>query len=166
MKITARKIILLLSVMILALNLTGCEAFTRKFTRKSKKDKAQEVMVLVPEEYKGPNMSREELYRQYFLFWKSWHDELIQSLTDGANRKKPLDCVDEALKNLYQLKSMLNPERQSRLDDYIRQTQELKDAVIRDIYGNASAANRQRAERIRRNILRDFSYPKIKDCLV
>jgi hypothetical protein len=160
-----QKLFLVFLILGLIVNLLGCEAFTRKFTRKSKKDKAPEPMVLMPEEYKGPNMTQEELYRQYFLFWKSWHDELVQSLTDGKNHKKQIDCANEALKNLYQLRAMLNPERQPRLDNYIRQTQELKAAVAKDLYGNDLAINRQRAERIRRNILKDFVYPKIKNSL-
>jgi len=161
-----RKLFLLLLILGLVVNLLGCEAFVRKFTRKSKKEKAPEPMVLVPEEYKGPNMTKEELYRQYFLYWKSWHDELIQSLSDEKNHKKQIDCAKEAIKNLYQLRGMLNPDRQSRLDNYIRQTEELKSAVTKDVYGNDLVINRQRAERIRRNMLKDFVYPKIKDCLV
>jgi len=166
MRLTLRKILSLVVVLILAVNLAGCEAFVRKFTRKPKKDKPLEPMVLAPEVYKGPDMTREELYRQYFLYWKSWQDELIQSLTDSKNHKKPIDCAEQALKNLNQLRSMLNSDRQKKLDIYIRQTEELKAAVIRDIYGNDLANNRQRAERIRINMLRDFVYPKIKNFLV
>jgi len=63
--------------------LSGCETMARKFTRKSKKPGQPVQMVLAPEEYKGPDMSKEELYRQYFLFWKSWHDELENALIQG-----------------------------------------------------------------------------------
>jgi len=156
---------MLVTTYLLLATLLGCEAFVRKFTRKPKKEEAPEPMVLVPEEYRGPEMTREELYRQYLLFWKSWQDELIQSLTDGSNNKKRIDCANEALKNLYQMRLMLNPDTQLRLDDYIRQSEELKNAISRDTYGYDLAVNRQRAERIRRNMLRDFSYFKIKDCL-
>ena len=145
--------------------LCGCEAVARKFTRKSKKEAPQEEMVLAPEEYQGLKMSKEELYRQYFLYWKSWHDELIQSLTDGKNRKKQIDCIEEELKNLYQLRSMLNSDMQGRLDTYINKVQDLKGSLARDIYGSDLADNRQRAERIRMDIFRDFPYPKIKDSM-
>ncbi|MFA5114496.1 MAG: hypothetical protein WC469_00320 [Candidatus Omnitrophota bacterium] len=143
----------------------GCEAVARKFTRKSKKEAPREEMILAPEEYHGPKMSKEEIYRQYFLYWKSWHGELIQSLTDGKNRKKQIDCVGEELKNLYQLRSMLNSDMQGRLDTYINKVQDLKSSLMRDIYGSKLEDNRQRAERIRMDILRDFSYIRIKDSL-
>ena len=79
----------------------GCEAFIRKFTRKPKNKKSDvQEMVLVPEEYKGPQMSKEELYRQYILFWKSWHDELLNSLSSSRSHKKRVSCIDEAIKNI------------------------------------------------------------------
>jgi len=144
----------------------GCDAFVRKFTRKHKKDTSvQEEMVLAPEEYKGPQMTKEELYRQYFLFWKSWHDELIESLIRGTNHKKQIDCANEAIKNLEQLRSLLNLEKQKKLYIYINELRDLKDLVTKDIYGNNITKSRSIAERIKMNILRDFSYPKIKDYL-
>lgn len=160
-----RRVLVVFLIVIIAGWLCGCEAVTRKFTRKSKKETPQEEMVLAPEEYQGLKMSKEELYRQYFLYWKSWHDELIQSLTDGKNRKKQIDCIEEELKNLYHLRSMLNSDMQGRLDTYINKVQDLKASLARDIYGRDLADNRQRAERIRMDILRGFSYPKIKDSM-
>ncbi|MBM3246702.1 MAG: hypothetical protein FJZ13_05210 [Candidatus Omnitrophica bacterium] len=150
----------------LIFNFLGCEAFVRKFTRKPKKENLpKEELVLVPEEYKGPQMSREELYRQYFLFWKSWQDELINSLSAGANHKKQISCLDEAIKNLLNLRALLNAEKQKKLDVYINQSNGLKDLVAQDLYGNNIAINRRNAEQLRRNILKDFSYNKIKNYL-
>ena len=143
------------------LNLIGCEAFTRKFTRKSKNENLpQTEMVLVPEEYRS-TMSKEELYRQYFLFWKSWHDELINSLSIGANHKKQIGSANEAIKNLEQLKAYLNAEKQKELDIYLNQLKTLKELITKDAYGSNFSVNRYTAESIRRSILRDFSYSKI-----
>lgn len=134
----------------------------RKFTRKSKKENlTREEMVLAPEEYKGPGMSKKELYHQYFLFWKSWQDELINSLFSGANHKKQIGCVGEAIKNLINLKGLLNAERQKKLDIYIAQLNDLKERIAKDLYGNNIMANRKNAEQLKRNILRDFSYNKV-----
>jgi len=161
------KIIILLTIYCLLLTtLLGCEAFVRKFTRKPKKENLpQEEMVLQPEEYRAPEMSKEELYRQYFLFWKSWHDELIESLSRDANHKKQIDCADEAIKNLEHLRTLLNEDKQKKLDIYLIQLNDLKGLIIKDLYGNSIASNRQSAERIKRNILKEFSYNKIKDYL-
>lgn len=146
------------------ISLIGCEAFVRKFTRKS--EKKQEVeMVVTPEEYIPPAMSKEDQYRQYFLYWKSWQDELIESLSSGTNQKKRIGCADEAIKNLQQLRPLFNQQAQARLDGYLSQLQELRNAIVADAYGNMASTNRVNAERIRRNILKEFSYRKIKDSL-
>jgi hypothetical protein len=145
----------------MVITLVGCEALARKFTRKSKKEAPAEEMLLAPEEYKGPNMTKEELYRQYLLFWKSWQDELIESLSRG-NHKKQMECVQEAIKNLQQMRGLLVADQQKKIDIYITQLQDLRDYINRDVYGVSSRGNASTAERIRRNILRDLSYAKIK----
>lgn len=156
-----KKFFLFLLVSAMVVTFAGCEALARKFTRKSKKEAPAEEMVLVPEEYKGPNMTKEELYRQYFLFWKSWQDELIESLSRG-NHKKQLGCVQEAIKNLQQMRGLLVADQQKKVDIYINQLQDLWDYINRDAYGVSSRGNALTAERIKRNILRDLSYAKIK----
>lgn len=150
----------------LIINLAGCEAFVRKFTRKSKKENLpQEEMVIAPEEYKPPVMTKEERYREYFLYWKSWHDELIESLSSSTNTKKQLSCINEAIKNLEQIRALLKAEKQKKLDDWINKLKDLRGALSSDIYGRNTDRNRLSAERVRRNIMQDFSYPKIKDYL-
>jgi len=161
------KIILLVTICFLLVTALGCDAFVRKFTRKSKKEnQPKQELVLVPEEYKPPKMTKEEVYRQYFLYWKSWHDELINSLSGGVSHKKQIDCANEAIKNLDSLRGTLQEARQKKLDIYIGQLKYLKKEVEKDLYGNNISTNRLTAERIRRGIMRDFSYNKIKDYLV
>jgi hypothetical protein len=145
---------------------SGCDAFVRKFTRKPKKEAfLAEEMVLVPEEYKGPQMTKEELYRQYFLFWKSWQDELIASLSEKRSQKKQIDCAEEAIKNLVNLKTLLNEEKQKELDIYIKRLKDLRDLISQDLYGSNIVTHLQKAEWIKRDILRNFSYHKVKDIL-
>ena len=160
--------IIILSILYFLLStLIGCDAFVRKFTRKSKKENLpKQELVLVPEEYKPPKMTREEVYRQYLLYWKSWHDELINSLLGNSSNKKQIDCANEALKNLDSLRGTLQEAKQKKLDIYINQLKDLKKEITEDLYGNNISSNRLTAERIRRDILRDFSYNKIKDYLV
>lgn len=153
----------------LVFSLLGCESFVRKFTRKPKKDRyKKQEMVLNPEEYKGPEMSKVELYRQYFLFWKSWQDELIAALSDrvNLNHKKQLDCAQEAMRNLAQLKALLNEQKQKELDAYLIKASEMVVSIEEDVYGAGSNGNRFSAEQLKRNILRDFSFEKVKNCLI
>ncbi|MDD4939347.1 MAG: hypothetical protein PHE18_08730 [Candidatus Omnitrophica bacterium] len=145
----------------------GCDAFVRKFTRKPKKTgQRAEELVLMPEEYKPPQMTKEEAYRQRFLYWKSWHDELINALLTGASQKKQADCISEALKNLGDMRSALGEGSKIKLDIYIGQSENLRANIERDLYGNDLSQNRMTAERLKRGILRDFSYEKIKDDLI
>jgi len=160
------KIFLLVTSYSLLVTILGCDAFVRKFTRKSKKhDMPQEEMVLAPEEYK-PTLSKEGLYRQYFLFWKSWQDELIKALLENTSHKKQVDCAQQAVKNLLALKDILEGQQKKKIEGYISASAELKEAIAQDVYGNNAVLNRQQASRLKRNILRDFSYPKIKASVI
>jgi len=160
-----RNIFLFMLCCFVLLELAGCESFTRKFTRKSKKSDRAVEMVLVPEEYKGPNMTKEELYRQYFLFWKSWHDELENALTQKSSLKKKVDCAQEALKNLINMKGMLVSDMQKHIDVYVNKTIELLAAIKSDVYGTNDFRNLQLAERIKMDIHREFIYPKVRNYL-
>jgi len=167
MKIKGKNVILICAVWAVAFGLLGCEAFVRKFTRKSKKENLpKEEMVLTPVEYKAPEMTKEELYRKYFLYWKSWHDELIESLSREINHKKQLSCIAEALENLEQLKNMLKDRARKNIDVFINRLSEAEAQIKNDIYGANAASYRVDLERIKRGILRDLSYGKIKDDLI
>jgi hypothetical protein len=159
------KILSVLLFCFLLLGLLGCEAFTRKFTRKSKKSNVAVEMVLTPEEYKGPNMTKEELYRQYYLYWNSWQDELINALTQKASLKKKVDCAQEALKNLVNMKMMLVADAQKNFDLEIVKLNDLLAYIKSDVYGVNDSRNLRVAERIKSNIHKSFIYPKIRNYL-
>jgi hypothetical protein len=156
-----------LSVIFLLGNLCGCESFVRKFTRKPKtEDKPREDLVLEPEEYKGPNLTKEQLYRKYLGYWKSWQDELITAFLNNGTYKKRVDCIEQAIKNLEQLRKMLNPDKQKIMDDYLNRMQALKDRVVSDVYGVDMKSQRTETERLRMGILKDLSYHKVKDSFI
>ena len=156
----------LILLLIFLINLIGCEAFVRKFTRKSNKDKVPEEMVLVPEEWTGPKMSKEEIYRRYYNFWQSWQEELVNVLTQKASLKKRVDCAQQSIKNLSGMRSMLSLTKQKQLDVYLNLMNNLLVSIKADTYGTANSSNRQKAERVKRNIMQYFSYPDIKGDLI
>ncbi len=161
------KILLLITSYCLLVTLTGCEALARKFVRKpNPEDKKTEDVVFSPEEYKGEGVSNQDLYNQYFLYWRTWQDELIDSLEKSGNRKRQIDSLNEAIKNLENIKPLIKPESASRLDSCINRLRLLRTAVTKDIYANSVADNRHEADRIKRDILRDFSFNKIKDSII
>ncbi len=161
-----RTLILLGCLLVFVFAAAGCESLARKFVRKPKLDdkKADEV-IFAPEEYKSESVANQDLYRQYFLYWQSWQDELIDSLEKSGNRKKQVDSLNEAVKNLEDIKLLINPESAARLDFCINRLQLLRAAIVKDIYANNVAENRRQAEWIKRDISRDFSYNKIKDSI-
>ncbi len=144
-------------------NLAGCESFARKFTRKSKKSGQPIEMVLAPQEYTGPQMSKEELYRQYYLYWKAWQDELINAFTYKASSKKQVDCANEAIKNLTNMGGLLDEDKQRKIGMYVDKLKSLSLAAQQDVYGTANDRNARNAELLKKNIMRDFVYPKIKN---
>jgi hypothetical protein len=161
-----KKIVLLVCGLALIFELSGCESLGRKFVRKPKaEDKKPEEVVFAPQEYKGEGVSNQDLYKQYFLYWRTWQDELIDSLEPGGNRKRQVDCLNQGLKNLENITLLVNPEAAAKLDAYINSLKILREALVKDIYGANFAANRRRAERLRRDILKDFSFKKIKDSI-
>jgi len=147
-------------ILILIFDLIGCEAFVKKFTRKSKKEDKVEEMVLAPEEYRDTR-SKEQIYREYFDFWKSWQTELVESLLQKKSNKKQVSCAQEAIKNLSSLRDLLSPEKQKKLDVYINQMKSLMDSISGDTYGANTSSYMEKAEALRMNILRDFSYKKV-----
>ncbi len=159
-----RKNIVLFSLLCLLFSTLGCEAFVRKFTRKSKKEKPEE-MVLAPEEWKGPKMTKEEQYRQYFIFWRSWQDELMNSFTRNSPQKKKIDCAQQAIKNLAGMRSLLNESKQKQLDVYLKEMAELLSEIKSDLYGASADTFYRRTDKLKMNISEKFSYNDIKNDL-
>jgi len=149
----------------LVLNLVGCEAFVRKFTRKKKDTGQKEEMVLAPVEYK-PTMDHVQLYKQHFLFWKSWHDELINALLMNSSQKKRIDCAGQAVKNLINMRGLLAPDKQALLDKYLTRMADLQDLIKGDIYGRNNATYRQKADVLKMDILRYFSFNKVEKSII
>jgi hypothetical protein len=163
----AKKLLRFCCALALVFQLAGCESLGRKFVRKPNPESLKkEEVVFAPQEYKSEGVTNADLYRQYFLYWRTWQDELIDSLEAKGNRKRQIDTLNEGLKNLDNLKPLIKPEAAARLDAYIQDLIELREAVIKDDYSNRVTGNRRQAERIRRNILNDFSFNKIKDSIL
>jgi len=164
-KQTILRMFLFLLVCFFSIYLLGCEAFVRKFTHKRKKDTVRQEPVLVPEEYSLSDISTEERYRQYFLFWQSWQEELITALGSSASQKKRKTCLEQAIGNLEEIRSLLFEEKRKELDVYLEKLRNLAKSISLDIYGNRAQTHKSKAESLKRIISRDFSYSKVKNHL-
>jgi hypothetical protein len=143
--------------------LTGCESLQKKFTRKKKTKDNQEVMVITPRDYSAHPFPNDVLYKQYFVYWKSWNQELVTSLNDFDSHKKIVGCLEQSLLNLNKMRSYLVPEKAAALDVYVTKTQALKSAVEKTSSMVPSQANgyRYTAERILSSVNREFDAKKM-----
>ncbi len=150
----------------LSLTLTGCEAFRKKFVRKSKREKEVNVVIDI-KEYES-EYSLKEAYKKYFTFWRAWRDELLTSLdAQDLNRKKQVLAAKRTLESLQQMRELILPEKQARLDVFIL---EQKD-IVRQLEGyNLSHVQKVRIknmlEKQRRQIQKEFKYNQIEKFLV
>ncbi|MCM8783081.1 MAG: hypothetical protein NC909_01605 [Candidatus Omnitrophica bacterium] len=76
-----------------------------------------------------------------------------------------MSCLSEAIKNLQMLGELLLEEKRIILEDYINQIKQLSQHLSQDLYTSQFNWYYNRAEALRKNILREFSYPQIKDYL-
>jgi hypothetical protein len=64
------------------------------------------------------------------------------------------------------MKALLKPDRQKGIDDYVGKMAELRDSAADDSSGTRYTWHRLTAERLKRNIIRDYSYGKIAKDLI
>lgn len=147
--------------------LTGCESLRKKFTRKKKGTEIQEVMVITPRDYSAHPLASDVLYKQYFIYWKSWNQELINGLTDGSSYKKVLDCADQSLVNIKKMETYLKEDKAKELEVYVKKTEDLKNQIMENKSLLPAFVNNLRysAERILSSVNRLFDLSKMKDRL-
>lgn len=156
-----KKFVLALAVIILAVNLTGCDALQRKFTRKKTNVVKKPRFYQLKKYVKKPSP---ELYKQHFAYWQSWQGELLQRI--GQNHKKDVRAIDEALGHLKDLQNILVPSKAEAMQPHIEKMEQAREIIHR---GDLSFANKDYVrgiiDREDRAIKRDFSYSSVRDSL-
>lgn len=91
-----KKLVCLLLVCAIAAGIAGCDAISRKFTRK-KEIKKEPYMFYTPAltEQQYPNA---DLYKRHYVYWKTLVEDLITHL--GENSKRDRQTFDDAIGNL------------------------------------------------------------------
>lgn len=145
----------------------GCESFRRKFIRKPKDKPKDEEMVIVPKDYSQLQLPVDKAYAQYYTYWKAWHNELLQYLVSAGSKKKIISCFEQSILNLSRMKDLLESEDKiSLLDNYINELSSLLEEVQeKTITVISSGRIKNKSEQLLRNIMRDFSFSKVKDDL-
>ncbi|MCX7927993.1 MAG: hypothetical protein N2606_07710 [Candidatus Omnitrophica bacterium] len=141
----------------------GCQSVAKKFVRKPKVEKKPETIIIAPEEYPLPQLDNHTLYQQYFVLWRSWHDELIDSLEKNGNRKRQQEAAKQAILNLENMLSLLKDDQLcSQLEQLISEFKSLQEKIIADKYLENISQHRNHTEKLRRKISHYFSYNKVK----
>lgn len=152
----------ILSVIILVFicSSLGCDAFRRKFTRKKKYKEIIEP-VLNPDENVGLFYDNDTKYKNYFAYWRGWHDELIQAMS-GRSRKRQRYSLEQAIDNLRLMTELLRGEKQEQLNTYIQKMHKISKRL------NSNQAFKERdiireLSHIRLAVNKGLHYSKVKD---
>src|SRR3989338_2813822 len=111
MKNGFKKIALLLSIGVIAMNLSGCETLKKKFIRKQSPKKVSPV--LVPQDYRGiyPN---DILYSNHFNYWRTWTEDLINCLDTKASNKREKLAAARAVEDLERMQDLLTGDKEDK----------------------------------------------------
>ncbi len=145
----------------LLLNITGCESMRKKFTRKKKESVKAPRIYQVKKYVKKPSP---ELYKKHYVYWMTWHSELLRVL--GDNHKKDLSCIEGIISNLKDMQGILTDEKAAKLKPRIDSMLKVKEIIVNeDLTMFNKDYVRRTLEREDRAIKREFVYDKVKDSL-
>jgi hypothetical protein len=156
---TAGARVFLWSLLAAALGVSGCADLERKFVRKKPSSAGQPLFGVEPE-----RLSHEQYYRQRYLYWQSWHAELVKDL--GGNQKRVAQDLLEARRHLAALPKYLEDPKASELRPHIDQFSDLTEALLaRRLSPVENGMMARRLERLQRRIERGFSPSDVKPFL-
>ena len=150
---------LILVVCLLSVELSGCAALRKKFTRKKKKKKEASFVYNVQDYEKPPNI---DLYKKHFAFWKTWHKELVNKL--GMNKMRDLRAFTESVGELESLKKLLAAEKTELLQGYIDQLEgHYNKYKSEDFTETRSRQMRKELNRLLLRIDKAYRFSRVKD---
>ncbi len=154
--------VLICGLWTVACGLYGCEAFVRKFTRKPKELRKEEP-IIQPEIYPDKSVAKDMLYKDYFVFWQTWADELQTHLNEKANLKKQKECAYEALDNLFKMQSLLSEEKAKAFEPLAGEFKTVKDIIFAGrLVSSDFDYLRLKVERIKSKVHRDFIFSRVQ----
>ncbi|MFH1753283.1 MAG: hypothetical protein ABH875_03775 [Candidatus Omnitrophota bacterium] len=153
-----RKLLSIILIASLVISLCGCEAVQRKFTRKTKKKPITPKFYTEGMEETRPAL---ELYMMHYTYWKSWHEDLVESA--GMNSKRDAMAIANALSHLNDMKKYLVEEKAIELNGYIEKTKKITDQISKGISGTNIGRYKQSLDKIKGGIVRNFYYKKVRE---
>ena len=154
-----RKIISIFIVLAILINTAGCsEEWRKKFVRK-KKEVTKKPRIWQEKRY--PNTPTEAIYSKHYNYAITWLSQLSDGL--GQNNKKDVQCIEEALGQIYDMQSCLVAEKSKEMDKHVKRLEEVRDTLKRgDLEQSNKDYVRGVVDREERFIRSDFYYNKIK----
>ena len=146
----------LIALMVIVLALTGCAELKDKFVMKKSEPVSPIKQIQTVRQYDvHPNI---ELYTKRYVFWKNWHRELLDVLTN-INQKKRVIAIEQEVANLMDMQSMLVDEKALEMQKYVDELMEIEQRIKseRITLGNQVRIRRQ-LETIGRQVKANFSY--------
>ncbi|MBU1656978.1 MAG: hypothetical protein KKB12_02275, partial [Candidatus Omnitrophica bacterium] len=140
-------------------SLTGCASLKKVFS--SKKDEPAK-----PKTYQSlkkydvhPSI---ELYTKRYIYWKTWHKELLAVLAH-SNNKKTMVAVEQDIANLTDMQQMLTDEKSAEMQPLVDEMLDIERVIKKErVTGGNAVRLRIRIETVGRAVKKDFSYRKIE----
>ncbi len=150
-------LIMVLSLCVLSLALTGCEPLRKKFTRK-KKEEAKEVQpILTPIDYPAPQTSPEERYAYHYSLWRVWQEEMIEAINEEESDKKQKYLFSQILFQLGEMKKWIIEEKKGELETQIEKISSLQPELDKPASLRNDFSFRKRIELIGKDIRNTLS---------
>jgi hypothetical protein len=155
-----RRLLTILTVLSLAIGLTGCDAVQRKFTRKKKVTKKPRIYQLK----KYDVQPSPELYQKHYSYYTSWSSEIRETL--GQNHKKDVRCIEELIGQLNDMQNLLEDETADRLEKHIKEYEGVREDILKERIDRYNFAQPLiTLEREDRAIKRDYCISRVRNCI-
>lgn len=141
--------------------LSGCGSeWEKKFIRKTEKQARPAQF-----EVDKTNRAYEALYKEHFLYWKAWHDELIHDV--GTNEKKVERDILETRRQLNSLAKYVKEETGAKIYVFVADFDQIVRRLNRGILNaNDHGMIKRDLDRLRRRIYRELKFKKIESELL
>ena len=103
---------------VLAVSLSGCATFRRKFIRQKKADKKEKIIpVLEPVTYQARSKTPQERYTKAYGMWKVWESEAEEDLnnTHYVNDKKSTETFKELIAQCQAMGGLLQEDKRQEM---------------------------------------------------
>ncbi len=156
-----RRFFLLSLIGLLVLETSGCgPQWKRKFVRKKKQVTVEQPVLVLQSEMEA-TQPPEVRYQAHFVYWKSWHTELIDYL--GEVRKRDLRYLNGTIGELRAMAELISGPPADRLRKILTELSEMEEAWNKaPASSKPSATDRTRLEKLRREIDKNLHYSKVK----